>query len=93
MPKTDETKPIIKKYMDEMQLTYRSMADTLNEVVQPHFSVSHNAVNLWINGYSCPAYHIAREVYNKTEFCDWRKNFALEIMQVLRPDIWDWSKG
>ena len=76
---------IIKKYRKETSLTQDAFAESLC-VKLPGVSLTKQAISNWERGAQTPDYMFLIAVL--MAYNDWRYDFALDCLQVLRPSVW-----
>jgi|YelNatPaOPRAMG01_1025707.scaffolds.fasta_scaffold135881_1 hypothetical protein len=67
--------------------------NAINEVLEPHGDLTLEAVRRWRNGLNLPDYWMMLYIFDNTNNSDWRNLFAGDVMAILRPDLWDKTKG
>jgi len=73
---------IFKKYRNGQSL--RKFAASLSEKLPE--PISYMAIKFWEDGTHKPRYY--NIIPLTTHYSDWRRDFALEILAVLRPDLY-----
>ena len=78
-------KNIVKKYRKSQQLTLDQFAEQICEAL-PGKDISRQAVHYWESGETQPNYMFL--VSMTLAYKDWRLDFALECLRILRPTVW-----
>ncbi len=74
---------IVKRHRGEKSL--REFADDLSsKMVEP---ISHQTIKNWEDGIKLPAYNTVLAIALQND--DWRRTFALEILSVLKPKLYE----
>jgi transcriptional regulator with XRE-family HTH domain len=71
------TPAIVNNYLNTTGLSMRKFAFELG--------VSHAAVSNWASGKSEPDIYFLLDLLKK--FCDWRREFAIDLMGIMAPDV------
>lgn len=75
---------IIKTYRSQRQLTYRAMAEAINERLPE--AISHQTLADWEAGNYLPRYWRILPV--SVLYRDWRADMAREILAVIKPELY-----
>ncbi len=76
---------VVKKYRNYTNLTQEDFAESLC-VKLPGVSLTKQAISNWERGAQTPDYMFLIAVL--MAYNDWRYDFALDCLQVLRPSVW-----
>lgn len=67
---------------------WEHFAKVLSESVPGNrVNFSHETIRKWAKGCNLPDYQKMQIVYDHSDI-DWTRNLAVEIMKLLRPDLW-----
>jgi len=76
---------IITHYRKNRELTLRAFAAQLSEKMPER--ISYQTIKNWEDGKFRPDYY--KFLFMAETFVDWRRSMALEIVQALRPDLYN----
>jgi transcriptional regulator with XRE-family HTH domain len=76
---------IVKKYRKQQNLSQDAFGQSLCERL-PGVELTRQAISNWERGAQTPDYMFL--VAMAMAYNDWRFDFALECLQVLRPSVW-----
>ena len=80
-----ETAKIIRKYRTMQNISLAKFAKQIASAFGNNWNISRQAVHGWENGSDLNYFAIAHLVQ---EEYGWISEMALEILQVMRPDLW-----
>jgi len=75
----------VKKYRDQKAFSQSAFARKLCEKL-PGTELTRQAISNWERGAQTPDYMFLVAVL--MSYGDWRHDFALECLQVMRPEVW-----
>ena len=78
-------KNVVSKYRKSQKLTLDQLAEQICEGL-PGKDISRQAIHYWENGETQPNYMFL--VSMTLAYKDWRFDFALECLRILRPTVW-----
>lgn len=80
---------VVKSYMNERALTYRSMAEQINALVDVDGDniISHQTLVNWAEGINLPAVDTLAKILETTSLDDWRGQFVRDVLAALFPDL------
>jgi transcriptional regulator with XRE-family HTH domain len=76
---------VVRKYRNQQNLSQDAFAEELC-VRLPGVSLTRQAISNWERGAQTPDYMFMIAVL--MAYGDWRNDFAIECLQVLRPSVW-----
>ena len=76
---------VIKKYRNQQSITQEGFANRLCEGI-PGVDLTKQAISNWERDAQTPDYMFMISVL--MSYRDWRHDFALECLQVMRPEVW-----
>jgi hypothetical protein len=79
---------VIRHWKDEKQLTDEEFCTVLNEAINPNAKISLPTYHSWKQGQRNPDYLTFLYLFEHTQPDNWLNDFALQMMMVIRPDIW-----
>lgn len=65
-------------------MSLRTFADELSKKMPE--TISHQTIKNWEDGFRVPSYYLILAIALHND--DWRRQFALEILQVLKPEYY-----
>lgn len=77
--------------MEENGLTQETMVAALNRVNRLEKKISRSQVANWCAGINPPAYYLT--VFLALRGTGWVEKMALELLAVMRPDLWKPAKA
>ena len=86
MDKKQAVAEVIKRYKDEHGLTWDGLAEAINWTINLESQVSRSQVNNWGVGVGTPEYYFTVHLAMQGE--DWVQNMALDILAVMKPELW-----
>lgn len=79
---------ILNHTKDRQDLTTEALRTAINAALAPHLEISSSAINSWLSEVRRPDYSVILLLYEHTPADTWLNRLALELLQILRPELY-----